>query len=233
MMGQRDVVERIAAELSECRAASVIAPLWQPVMGLGVTAPHWVEQVVSKWLWPNLALPEFPRHVEGSWQEVIRFAAGHENWRKTSSARTRDVNELWSRLLGVDEYCFSLWREDHSGVIDRAAPLIEERICELAASPRTAGPVLRWISRGPGRRFITVALHSLSISLSKFLLEDRDDDQLINCMAEFLDIAWQVRYHEMSNEPTQWATFRAVLRHVATAGNPLAIDLEQRGGGRA
>jgi hypothetical protein len=111
--------------------------------------------------------------------------------------------------------------------------LIEEKISELAALPRTAGPVLRWISRGPGRRFITAALHSLSISLNKFLLEDRDDDQLINCMAEFLDIAWQVRFQEMSNEPSQWSAFRAVLRHVATAGSPLAIDLEQRGSGRA
>jgi hypothetical protein len=119
MMGQRDVIERIAEELVQCRDVPVIAPLWQSVIGLGVTAPRWVETLVSKWLWPALALPEFPTSVEIAWQEIIRFASDHSNWRETSSSTRADADELWTKLLGVDESSFSLWRVDHSAVIDR------------------------------------------------------------------------------------------------------------------
>ncbi len=151
MMGQLDLIERIAEELVQCCDLTVIAPLWQGVMGLGLTAPQWVEALVSKWLWPSLALPEFPPQVENVWHEIIKFASEHPNWRKNSSFAGADADELWTKLLGVDDSCFRFWRVDHAAVIDRAASLIHGKIAELVASPSIAGPLLRWISRGPGR----------------------------------------------------------------------------------
>jgi hypothetical protein len=76
-------------------------------------------------------------------------------------------------------------------------------------------------------------LQSIVANIDKFHLEEVDDDQLVNCLAEFLDIAWQVHFEGPSGTLPPRDAFRAVLRRVAAAGNPLAIDLEQRVSGRA
>lgn len=230
MMGQRNVLDRIKEEILKADGSSMVDTLWEPILALGTTAPAWVEYLIDKWMWPILALPELPRHFEPTWQKMIRFATNHENWRVTSGPRA-DAYELWSKLLGVDRFCYSYWRKDHVEVIDRTAPLIQTKISELAAWPATAGPLLRWISRGPGQQFIHTALQSIHSNLGRFHYEENDDDQLVNAVAEFLDVAWRVRYQDSNTDRSQLESFRAVLRHAAAAGNSLAIDLEQRASG--
>jgi hypothetical protein len=232
-LGLTSTLDRVAQELTECSDESYAEQLWRPVIDIGVTAPRWVEYLIGKWLWPNLVPDQVHPICQGIWRSMIRHARSHPNWTFGNEARRTGGMKLWTTLLGVDESTYDLWRAVHKPCIDAAVEELTPVLQVIVGDPSVAGPVLRWISRGPGLAFAIQSLDWILANRERWEVRLSRDELLRSASAEFLDVVWTVSLSGGSRDSALRRSFNTVLRIVAQTGSDLAIDLEQRVSGRS
>lgn len=220
------IIDRIVEELNAISDPNEIVDVWAPVLGLGVTAPRYVEYLISKWLWACLASDEVPSDFEPKWRSMLEFCSNHPNW-VNSEADSEEAN-LWAHLIGIDSSAFRFWRPAHKGIADRAADLIESRLELIIKDAKTAGPALCWMSRGVGGRYRMLALTWTSEVIHELVNLNAPEGQLTLSVAEFLCQIWQDHQSSIATSSTSADAFRQALRATASSGCELAVDLEQR-----
>lgn len=227
MLGQRTVLERIVQETRGSSEPAHAEPLWQQILRLGTTVPHWVESFLIQWMGPIIGEPHADDRFAQTWRRMLAFVKTLDTWTNVPEDRPwhSPRQELLAKLLCVDKSYYSLWHSTHAATIQRLKSEIEPILREVTAHPPTAAPAMRWIASEVGGCFLPESITWLS-AVGKSCEQRSPESNRVNALATYLDVA----YHDHANELLERyrEQFFDLISQAARSGNSMAVELQQR-----
>lgn len=200
--------------------------LWRPILDLGIPAHHWVERFFWYWFVEGYQQAPTPEAFTAIWEEMIRFAAGHDLW--STDHDTYDLSGMVTELLGFSHETRTVAKDAvYTEALGRLRPAFEEagkkwlgmaRVVEgfarFAVTPAATHlllPAVRWLSKA-------------SETVTRTQSERNLDDALINLLHE----AWERHRVELAQDSPLMEAYQAMLTRLASRSSHAALALRDR-----
>ncbi|WP_417749321.1 ATP-binding protein [Rosistilla oblonga] len=227
MHGQREILQRIEAEIKYAVDPEHAALLWRQVFDLGVRSPKWIEQLIHSWMGPIITESENATKFAQTWLLMLQYVENHDDWNDPEDVEGWDPAraELLASLLCVDGAYGSYWSDSHAELINSMRETIQPFLREVVEDPTTAASALRWISRKAGSCFLPQAV-SWCQEIGKRCNSPGADTREVQTLVMFLDVAYREHTDAMTGEYQK--EFYDLVSSVARSENAMAIELQQR-----
>jgi hypothetical protein len=222
------VFERVAPLIVELDESENPRQFWEPLLGLGVHAPHYVEWFLVDWFHANLSPQETPSAFLTSWREMVEFALASPTWKASGGETWKHVDDLWQHLMGIDYHVRAPWRQDHARTVGEMADLYRRWADEHLARGHSAAQFMRFLQ---GQAAVLLRIPALD------WIRDAYDavgdhfwyyDEWRTEGARFLNVCWEQNRGAMRGDAAAFDAFRVLLKALAAKQEPLALELLDR-----
>jgi len=200
---------------------------WQPILGLGPRAEHWVGRFLSHWFMDARKRAD-PKFFVCRWKEMIDYCLQDPAWTTDKTWFARNTPSLWLHLIGLPGFVESLWTDEDSGIVAEAAGRLVQIAPFILHSARDAVRLLSWLA-GPVAEGVRVPIlgpiWAVAEQASDYWWEER---HLLTVMSRLLCVLWDKHRLDCGSSTDTGKRFRKLLHVAATRQEPIALDLQSR-----
>ena len=197
---------------------------WMPLVGLGTSAQHWVQEFLTDFLLSALEASIISARFVSLWREMIDFAERTPSWKGEPSSGILDRERLWSRLLGIDSLLQDGW-EQHQSTIREMWPRIRSAIESQLREGESVPTLCRFLRQPFAAEFLGDGLIYLDRLCNSQPDEIFDRIELEDSFASFL-VAIRESLAVRANSANESAkAYRALVALLASRQNAVALQL--------
>jgi len=201
---------------------------WEPLVGLGVHVPHYVEWFLVDWFYVNLTPLETPNAFLPRWREMVEFAFASPGWSAGKGTTWHHVDDLWQHLLGFDYHVRGPWRLEHARIIRGMLDLYDRWASTRLAKGYAGGQFMQFL-QGPAaeplRLRALVWIRTASEEVGGYFWHD---DGWRTEGARMLNVCWEQDRSAMRADAKAFDAFKVLLKVLAAKQEPLALELLDR-----
>lgn len=144
----RWLLDKIALLIVQMQANEKPEQFWQPILDLGWQAHDYIEHFLFSFLLHNIDKLEdaaFSKKFVNLWSDMFRYADESSGWNRTSSNRTRHLDIMWQKMMGISWHGGNVWAEGHQLLIKERALLHQAFCSKRLTDARTTEEYLRFL----------------------------------------------------------------------------------------
>lgn len=222
------VFGRISRLLVDLEESENPRQFWEPLVGLGVHVPHYVEWFLVDWFHVNLSPQETPTAFLSRWREMVEFALASPMWSAGKGTTWHHVDDLWQHLLGFDYHVRGPWRPEHAKIIEGMLDLYDRWAGARLAKGYAGGQFMQFL-QGPAAKSLRLrALVWIRTAFEEVGEYFWHDDGWRTEGARMLNVCWEQDRGAMRADAKAFDAFKALLKALAAKQEPLALELLDR-----
>lgn len=220
----RWVLRLTAALIAQLPSSQEARAFWQPIMDLGPTAHHWVQEFFHDWF---LTGRNFSPSLEAfgvQWKEMIAYSLDAPRW-TGDFGKTYRLEECCIDVMGLGLTIRIVAAEDFTPVIRSLAPSFEKWAARWLSHSRPASNFAYFLSRPAGAALLPSGIIWLNRGVqgySQYAWQERDlDDSLVGA----LRACWRQHGHDVATNAELQQDFLQLLNTVCNRLNADALSL--------
>jgi len=224
----RWIFSRIAPLIWQLRPSEQPENFWRPILSLGVSGRHWVEDFLWSYFIHGLQHSQVPERFVDQWRAMIEFAFSSPGWHSPLKWRSYYLQGIWCRLMGFDRNLWDFWGASHRSLVTAMRDLYERWSSAHLKMPSCTVAFTVFL-----RQLAAVDILFDGVTWLETVVVQADDEfwnerDIPEGLAALLDYCWSFQAANLRRQQSAFNAFMSILRKLADRQNAIALEIQQR-----